>query len=192
MDVQQPPPKAVIRRPLATEARSLAALFAASWEAGYRGLMPDALLDRRSTVEGVLERRNAKRKTPPGRLDWVMEWEGNLVASSSSGPVRDEDPEEGLAEIYSFYVDPAFWRRGFGRTLVRHVCRELAERGFDHVVLHCLTDNARARRFYESMGFRVEIERFPKAVEEFQLDHTRYRMALSLTGEDHSPSLPDA
>lgn len=62
----------------------------------------------------------------------------------------------GCGEIASFYVLPSEWRQGTGRRLGERTLAEACARGFDEVVLWVLETNARARRFYESLGFRPD------------------------------------
>ena len=59
-------------------------------------------------------------------------------------------------EIASFYVLPSEWRRGTGRRLGGRALAEARARGFAEVMLWVLETNARARRFYESLGFRPD------------------------------------
>ena len=57
-------------------------------------------------------------------------------------------------EIASFYVLPSEWRRGTGRRLGERAVAEARTRRFAEVMVWVLETNARARSFYESLGFR--------------------------------------
>ena len=61
-------------------------------------------------------------------------------------------------EIASFYVLPSEWRRGTGRRLGERAVAEARTRGFSEVMVWVLETNARARSFYESLGFRPDGE----------------------------------
>ncbi len=61
-------------------------------------------------------------------------------------------------EIASFYVLPSEWRRGTGRRLGERAVAEARTRGFSEVLVWVLETNARARRFYETLGFRPDGE----------------------------------
>jgi GNAT superfamily N-acetyltransferase len=56
-------------------------------------------------------------------------------------------------ELYTLYVVPAHWSTGVGRALTDAALDGLRAAGYRRVVLWTLTDNARARRFYDKAGF---------------------------------------
>ena len=56
-------------------------------------------------------------------------------------------------ELYTLYVAPAHWSTGVGRALTDAALDGLRAAGYHRVVLWTLTENARARRFYDKAGF---------------------------------------
>ena len=90
-----------------------------------------------------------------------------LVGYASYGPERDVDgtpgpfpggpdsPETSVGELYALYVAPAWWSTGTGRALMDRVLAEVRAEGYRRIVLWVLTENVRARRFYERCGFRL-------------------------------------
>ena len=56
-------------------------------------------------------------------------------------------------ELYALYVAPAHWSTGAGRALTDAALDGLRAAGYRRVVLWTLTENARARRFYDKAGF---------------------------------------
>jgi ribosomal protein S18 acetylase RimI-like enzyme len=56
-------------------------------------------------------------------------------------------------ELYTLYVAPAHWSTGAGRALTDAALDGLRAAGYQRVVLWTLTDNDRARRFYDKAGF---------------------------------------
>jgi GNAT superfamily N-acetyltransferase len=52
-------------------------------------------------------------------------------------------------------VAPAWWSTGTGRALMDRVLAEVRAEGYPRIVLWVLTENVRARRFYERCGFRL-------------------------------------
>ena len=79
------------------------------------------------------------------------------VASVGSGTPPGALSPAGLAgetgELYALYVAPAHWSTGVGRALTDAALDGLRAAGYRRVVLWTLTDNARARRFYDTAGF---------------------------------------
>jgi GNAT superfamily N-acetyltransferase len=90
-----------------------------------------------------------------------------VVGYASYGPERDVDgtpgpfpggqdsAEASVAELYALYVAPEWWSTGTGRALMDRVLAEVRAEGYPRIVLWVLTENARARRFYERCGFRL-------------------------------------
>jgi ribosomal protein S18 acetylase RimI-like enzyme len=79
------------------------------------------------------------------------------VGSGGSGAEPGALTPAGLAgetgELYTLYVAPAHWSTGAGRALTDAALDGLRAAGYRRVVLWTLTENARARRFYDKAGF---------------------------------------
>jgi L-amino acid N-acyltransferase YncA len=148
-------PTPAVRDATALDAAAIARVHVASWRATYRGIVPDAVLDRLS-----VERREAYwRETaadPAGPPVWVAEVAGQVVGFASAGPCRDEDMPAGTGELHAIYLAPQAWGRGLGRALLDHAVADLRARSLDPLVLWVLTGNRRARTFYERQGWRPE------------------------------------
>ena len=63
------------------------------------------------------------------------------------------------AELFTLYVDPAWHRRGVGRTLVGHESRRVREVGAARLDVAVMPGNAPAVLFYERCGFTYTCER---------------------------------
>jgi ribosomal protein S18 acetylase RimI-like enzyme len=59
-------------------------------------------------------------------------------------------------EMYTLYVAPEHWSTGAGRALTDATLDGLRAAGYQRVVLWTLTENARARRFYDKAGFALD------------------------------------
>jgi ribosomal protein S18 acetylase RimI-like enzyme len=136
----------------------IAVVHVRSWQAAYRGLLPQAYLDgldprqRIGQWEQVL---SAADRSDSGTL--VADAAGRLSGFVSYGPARDDDTDSQPAgEIYAIYLVPAAWDEGIGRQLMAAALGRLGEAGFDQVILWVLDSNARARRFYEAGGWRAD------------------------------------
>ena len=79
------------------------------------------------------------------------------VGSGGSGATPGALTPAGLAgetgELYTLYVAPAHRSTGAGRALTDAALDGLRAAGYRRVVLWTLTENARARRFYDKAGF---------------------------------------
>jgi GNAT superfamily N-acetyltransferase len=83
--------------------------------------------------------------------------ERNVASPASAGSGGSALTPAGLAgetgELYMLYVAPAHWSTGAGRALTDAALDGLREAGYRRVVLWTMTENARARRFYDKAGF---------------------------------------
>lgn len=136
----------------------IAAVHVRSWQAAYRGLLPQAYLDgldpgqRMGQWERVL---SAADWSAGGTL--VADAGGHLPGFVSYGPARDDDADSGQAgEVYAIYLVPAAWDEGIGRQLMAAALSRLGEAGFGQVILWVLDSNVRARRFYEAGGWHAD------------------------------------
>jgi ribosomal protein S18 acetylase RimI-like enzyme len=71
------------------------------------------------------------------------------------GQPGDEPPDHGPAELYAIYVVPSRWSTGAGSALLDGVLALAAQSGYTDISLWVLEANARARRFYERVGFAL-------------------------------------
>jgi L-amino acid N-acyltransferase YncA len=175
------PGEVTIRRAELSDARTIAEINYASWEATYRGLMPDALLDGMSVDDR--ERRQREHLAVPAaesqRSSWIAERDGAPVGYASLGPMRGDDAEAGVGELYAIYLLPAAIGRGIGRRLLSRALETLRAAGHHAAVVWFHSANERARRFYEAGGFEVDVADGLVAFAGFELPSTRYRVRLS-------------
>ncbi|HEY4125477.1 MAG TPA: GNAT family N-acetyltransferase, partial [Rhizomicrobium sp.] len=80
-----------------------------------------------------------------------------VVGMASFG--RSRDPGLGLeGEVYTLYVDPAFYGEGVGRALLAEAFAEMRRRGLNSCIIWAHAKNP-ARYFYERLGGRLVAER---------------------------------
>ena len=167
----------LIRPATLADAPGLARVHVDSWRAAYQGIMPDSVLDGLDV--GAFE-AHWKRTIEQGtRSTLIGEVEDQLVGFASLGPSRDADavPLQ-TGELYALYLHPHVWGRGVGYALWSAALQRLDR--FSEVTLWVLETNARARAFYERVGFRLE----PNAVRSLEregavLPEVRYRKRIS-------------
>jgi ribosomal protein S18 acetylase RimI-like enzyme len=146
-----------IREATVADARAIAEVHVEGWRWGYRGLLPDEVIDaldvdrrEQQWVTGFTDRWR------DGDACFVAEdGAGRAIGFAAAGPSADEhaQPPDGAGEVYSIYLREAARDRGVGRRLLAAVERSLREHGFRRAVLWVLEDNARARAFYERAGW---------------------------------------
>jgi GNAT superfamily N-acetyltransferase len=139
------------RPAVASDAWNVALIHVQTWQAAYRGIVPDAYLDSLSVdTRERFWQESITRGTPEV---WVAEIDSQLVGWASFGPSRDQDAEQEVGELEAIYVNPKYWATGTGRALWLVSRRRLIERGFSSATLWVLTDNVMAIRFYRAAGF---------------------------------------
>jgi len=143
-----------VRPAVENEGYAIGALRSRAWQAAYRGVLPDAMLDALPLDE---ERWQAIARGEAGeeRL-WVAFAGGKIVGYCHTGPSRDADAPEGCDEVYALYVEPDLIGFGVGNSLFERALVDLLGRGSTTVTLWVLESAARARRFYEVAGFAAE------------------------------------
>jgi GNAT superfamily N-acetyltransferase len=81
----------------------------------------------------------------------------------------------GLGHVWQLFVLPAWWGRGVAPLLHTAAVAELRTREYEAARLHTPSLHARARRFYERRGWRVNGEEWN---EDLTLMLTEYRLLL--------------
>jgi len=140
-----------VRRATVDDAEAFERIRIGTWQATYRGLFPDALLNgMRPNVE---RRRDRLRELSASQTEFcfVAEVAGEVVGFAISCPERTGDPVY-KGEVAAIYVLPAHQGKGLGRALIRESVRELAGRGMTSLLIWVLRENRIGRAFYESLG----------------------------------------
>jgi GNAT superfamily N-acetyltransferase len=149
------PVKVRVARP--EDARAVARIYVESWHDTYAAILPKRLLCA-MTPQGQAARWRAAIGAR-GREQVMVAESGRhgILGMASVGPARDGALDYD-GEVYTLYVDPAFFGRGAGRALLRGGFGALSARGFSSCVIWAHARNP-ARYFYEAMGGRLVAER---------------------------------
>ncbi len=137
------------------DARRIAEIHVATWQAAYVGIVPADFLAGLS-----VDQREAywRQEIPLGKQQVALAKLGDAVIGwVSYGPSRDADAAPGAAEIWAIYVAPECWSTGAGRQLWVHARAQLVQQGFQSASLWVLANNRRAIDFYEKAGFAPDI-----------------------------------
>ncbi len=137
------------------DAEEIARVYIESWHDAYPGIVPDALLQA-MTLCGQSARWRAAIAAREAVFVARHERHG-IVGMASFGRARDASL--GLdGEVYTLYVDPAFYGEGVGRALLSQAFAQLRRRGLNSCIIWAHAKNP-ARFFYERMGGRLVAER---------------------------------
>jgi GNAT superfamily N-acetyltransferase len=173
----------LVLRPLTdADIDTLAVMHVRTWQAGYAGIMPAEVLDALDPAVFAQSRRS--RRVPPGAQTLVAEDDGTIVGFVSFGPhlrqQREDEYVDGIGEVYAIYVAPERWGTGTGRALMTAARDALAMAGHGEMRLWVLTENHRARRFYERAGMVPDGARatFTPPGSTAELAEIRYAMPL--------------
>lgn len=167
-----------LRRSREDDARAIAQVHVDTWRATYRSQLPAAFLDALSVDNRERMWRNEISVLAPDRRPWVAETQTRIIGFVVSGTSRDEHARAGEGEVYAIYVLPECWSRGIGRNLLAHAERDLRTHGYGEAILWCLEANARARAFYEQLGWHQDGATEMREIGGREVAEVRYRKAL--------------
>lgn len=88
-------------------------------------------------------------KNNPDKLAGMLLYDDGIV----KGVINGQPIDDKTIEITDFYVEPFFVRQGIGTLLLKHLIRQVKQKGVQKIVLWVIKDNVNARRFYEANGF---------------------------------------
>jgi GNAT superfamily N-acetyltransferase len=163
----------LIREAQIEDARGVAQVNVASWQAAYPGLIDQTFLDSLD-VDGRTESWQRILHQRRGRV-LVAEEEGSVIGFCAVGPAIDDD----WGEVFAIYVDPRHWGHGVGRGLLVAAEHSLAEAGFPRALLWVLEGNDRARVFYERQGWAPGKPIRIEAIGGSDVTEVRYEKALT-------------
>lgn len=156
----------VIREARTEDAEEVAGVHVRSWQAAYRGLIDQAVLDGLSVAERADGWRRIFADPLPTSLGTLVAVrDDRVVGWASLGSGRDPD---GLSdgEVYGIYADPSAWSTGAGHALLVAAEQHIADAGHDRAYLWVLDGNERADAFYARHGWvedgAIKIEERPQ------------------------------
>jgi predicted N-acetyltransferase YhbS len=139
------------------DAAEVARIYIESWHDTYPAVLSRQMLCA-MTPQGQTARWNAAIRAQKRENVLVAEdAKAGLVAMASLGPARDKSLGYD-GEVYTLYVDPNYFGRGVGKTLLQGCFVALAQRGHTSCVIWAHAKN-NARFFYETMGGHAVAER---------------------------------
>jgi GNAT superfamily N-acetyltransferase len=166
-----------VRRVQAGDAAALARVHVRTWQVAYQGHVPQEYLDGLDLAarQAQWERWIHDMRPPVGTSVLEHETDG-VVGFIHVSPSRDADTDPAVVgEVGGLYVLPAYWGTGGGRLLMAEGVGRLVAAGYHEAILWVLGSNARARRFYEAVGWQPDGATKTDDSRGFPLFEVRYR-----------------
>ena len=138
-----------LRAAVSDDADRIAALNAAAWRAGFRGLISDVYL---AAYDGLPQPRQTLADPGDDDIQLVADDGEELFGWISGGPAHEDDLGPGAYEVRACYVSPARWRTGVGRRLMAALIDQLDLQRWTHLVLWTVRDASPTNAFYVSLG----------------------------------------
>lgn len=140
-----------------SDAYDIGLAYLVSWRAAYQGLLAADVLEVEAAKRAEYDWTSAIRSGSSHVAVAVDDHEivGVVLASGPPGEPRD------LPEITMLYVVPAYWGGVAARQLLAVGTRWIAQEGWSASRLRVVEAQARARRFYEREGWRLDAELAP-------------------------------
>jgi GNAT superfamily N-acetyltransferase len=176
---------AQVRQARPDDAAPIATVHVRSWQAAYRGLLPQEYLagldpaDRVARWRDTLVAQGAEAGAGGLLRRVVVAVDGGIIRGFASfGPTRDtdEDPQR-TGEVYAIYLLPDAWDRGLGRMLMAAVVSQLGG-AYAQATLWVLDANERARQFYARNGWTEDGSVKQDDSRGFVIPEVRYRRTL--------------
>ena len=145
-----------VRHATPRDAKAIADIHVATWQAAYKDLMPEDYLSKISVEKRLAYWKEAIEFSEPQLL--VATDGDEIVGFVGFDRSRDAGTKSTVGEIWAMYVAPAHWGKGAGLALWDGAREGLKEEGCTQVTLWVLLRNERALRFYEqAAGFKREM-----------------------------------
>jgi GNAT superfamily N-acetyltransferase len=140
-----------VRAAVEADGAAIGEAHGAAWQAAYGHIFDATFLAAAVDGRRIGWPAAISRLLAAPNVLLVGEVDRRVVAFAHATP---DEKSRVTAEIRGFYCHPDAWGSGIATVLMTHVCDTLTD-AFDDVVLWTLRDAARARHFYEKVGFRT-------------------------------------
>ncbi len=161
-----------IRPAVPEDALAVARVHVQSWQAAYRGLLPDEYLDA-LRPEDRAPHYDFTHTDPATPNTLVAVETDEVLGFATTMPSRDETLAN-YGELSALYVAPEHWRKGIGTMLIAAAYKHLVRRGYRDALLWILAGNTRAEHFYQMDGWRPDGVRRSETVWGVTVDELRY------------------
>ena len=149
-------PSYSVRPAAPRDAKAIAEIHVATWQAAYQGVIPDDFLKAMTVEKRLAYWREAIEFSDPQIL--VAVDADKVIGFVGFDRSRDAGTKSTVGEIWALYITPEHWRQGAGLALWDGARDGLKDEGCTQVTLWVLVANERALQFYEqAAGFKREM-----------------------------------
>ena len=149
-------PSYSVRPAAPRDAKAIAEIHVATWQAAYQGVIPDDFLKAMTVEKRLAYWREAIEFSDPQIL--VAVDADKVIGFVGFDRSRDAGTKSTVGEIWALYISPEHWRQGAGLALWDGARDGLKDEGCTQVTLWVLVANERALQFYEqAAGFKREM-----------------------------------
>ena len=142
-----------VRLAVPADALELAEVHMRSWEAAYKGIIPD----------DFIREKNAKRSeqwkeiiTDVNSTRYTIRQDSIIVGLMCLDQAGDDDLNSDVYELQAIYLHPDHFRQGIGTIAMRFAFDKARSLGKTAIVLWVLADNTDSISFYEKCGFAAD------------------------------------
>lgn len=133
------------------DAFQVATVHVNSWQVAYRGILPAHYLEAlRAEDRAPKYDLSGAGRTKPHTI--VAIEDGRIVGFATTCGAHDSDLKD-AGQLAALYVDPRYWSRGIGASLIAAARLGLKNRGFQRACLWLLDGNIRGGCFYQKDGW---------------------------------------
>ena len=135
----------------------MAAVNAAGWREGYRGIVPEYYLEDLPVSRWLREMKNGLANPRGDAFTRIAEVDGGFAGYCFvAAPGREVADDSNEAELVAIYVYSRHWGQGVGRALLEAALAETTRLGYEEIVLWTFARNERALRLYRAAGFEPD------------------------------------
>lgn len=165
----------IVREAQEGDAQTVAEVKRRSWQAAYRGLLPDDFLDDLPLMPPPEVLVDAIRQ---GHAPLVAQESDEIVGLAAVGTARDDDLPEGTGELFMIYTLEEVWGTGVGHALHEAAVDRLLADGHEDAVLWVMEGNERAASFYRDHGWEPDSATRTLELGGIDITEERFRCAL--------------
>ena len=139
----------LIRHAKVEDALEMGTLHTLSWQVAYKGMIKQSFLDEIDAMKRVARWREIIAKKPDIQTILVAELNGKVVGFATGNTNEDYT---GRYYLHALYLHPSYFEKGIGKNLFNAFKVEALQKGFSQLACTVLTQNKRAKYFYEREG----------------------------------------